>query len=135
RPMATQKVGFDGDLWFFTRLDSPKIFEIKKDQHVNLSYARPEKHVYVSISGRGEVVRNAAKHQQLWRPALRAWFPEGLSDPQLCLIRVRVDKAESWEFGAGRLVHAIGLVRALAGRKPFVPSGAQNQKIDLTRAA
>ena len=28
RPMSTQRAGFDGDLWFFTRASAPKVGEI-----------------------------------------------------------------------------------------------------------
>ena len=35
RPMSTQQVEFDGDLWFFTRADTPKAKEIQQDHQVN----------------------------------------------------------------------------------------------------
>ncbi|MEZ0390933.1 MAG: pyridoxamine 5'-phosphate oxidase family protein, partial [Pseudobdellovibrionaceae bacterium] len=34
RPMATQQVEFDGDLWFFSGKSTAKIRSIEKDQHV-----------------------------------------------------------------------------------------------------
>jgi general stress protein 26 len=43
RPMVTQKTDFDGDLWFFTRADSPKVDEVRRAEAVNLSYATPAK--------------------------------------------------------------------------------------------
>src|SRR2546421_1567661 len=68
RPMSTQQVEFDGDLWFFTGLDSGKVHEIRNDQHVNVSYADPKDNRYVSVSGRATIVRDREKAKQLWSP-------------------------------------------------------------------
>ena len=51
RPMATQQAEFDGTLWFFTSTTTAKVGEINRDRHVNVSFADPDKQVYVSASG------------------------------------------------------------------------------------
>ncbi len=114
RPMATQKTKFDGDLWFFTAANSPKVAEVFHDREVNVSYARPDKQRYVSVSGVAQLVRDRALIEQLWSPVYKAWFPDGLDDPNLALLRVRVDKAEFWETPSGMVVHLAGLAKALA---------------------
>ena len=43
RPMTTQQVEFDGDLWFFTNLHSPKVWETDQHRQVNVSFADPGK--------------------------------------------------------------------------------------------
>src|SRR5690242_20494485 len=82
RPMATQRTPFDGELWFFTDDESPKVAEIRKDQHVNVSYADADSNTYVSVSGRAMLVKDRAKAKELWNPLYKAWFPEGLDDPR-----------------------------------------------------
>jgi general stress protein 26 len=52
RPLATQQVAFDGDLWFVITADSPKVAEIALDPRVNVAYASPSKNTYVSVAGR-----------------------------------------------------------------------------------
>lgn len=53
RPMATQQTDFDGDLWFFTDSDSGKIYEIGRENHVNVSYADPsDKPLYLGFRHR-----------------------------------------------------------------------------------
>jgi general stress protein 26 len=113
RPMMTQEAEFDGELWFFTADPSPKTGEVRRDRQVNLSYMRPDKQRYVSVSGRAEVVRDRAKMEQLWRPALKAWFPNGLEDPELALLRVAVEHAEYWDSPSGKVVQLMGLASAL----------------------
>jgi len=39
RPMATQQVEFDGDLWFFTYDSTPKVDEIAQERQVNVAYS------------------------------------------------------------------------------------------------
>ncbi len=129
RPMATQDAEFDGSLWFFTRAEAPKVDEVRRDDHVNLSYAEPKSQQYVSVSGRAELVRDPSKIHELWNPLLKAWFPKGLDDPELALLRIDVDKAEYWDSHSSAMVHLIGFVKASVTGKPYEPG--QHEKIDL----
>lgn len=117
RPMANLKGGFDGDLWFVTRSTAPKAEEIKDNQHVNVAYVDPEAERFVSISGLASLVREPDKVQALWSRRLRAWFPGGKKDPELALIRVRIDRAEVWDSKTSTMVHLEGLGAVLAKRR------------------
>jgi general stress protein 26 len=121
RPMSTQKVEFDGDLWFFTNAASHKIDEIRDDSHVNVSYSAPEKQNYISVSGRASVVRDRAKMEELWNPVLKAWFPDGLDSPDIALLKVSVDSAEYWDSPSSTVAHAIGLAKALLTGEGYEP--------------
>ncbi|MGE0633028.1 MAG: pyridoxamine 5'-phosphate oxidase family protein [Pseudobdellovibrionaceae bacterium] len=94
RPMMTQEIEFDGDLWFFTSISSGKMFELESSQEVNVAYSSPEHSRYVSVSGQAEVVRDRAKAEELWNPLYKTWFKQGLEDPDLVLLKVKVDSAE-----------------------------------------
>jgi general stress protein 26 len=104
RPMATQDVDFDGTLWFFSQMSSEKVAEIMAYPQVNASYVSVEEHRYLSLSGRASVVQDPEKIKELWSPNYRAWFPRGLDDPELALIRVDVDKAGYWDMLSSRMV-------------------------------
>jgi general stress protein 26 len=121
RPMATQKEDFNGQLWFFTDAESGKVFEIEHDRHVNLSYADPSSSRYVSISGRASLVRDKAKVKELWSPAMKAWFPNGVDDPKIALLRIDVEQAEYWDTPGGTVVHAIGFVKATLTGERYQP--------------
>ena len=114
RPMSTQEMDFDGELWFFTSDDTHKVTEIEKDNRVNLAYSKPDDNVYLSISGRAEVVKDRAKIEELWSPVLKAWFPEGKDDPTLCLLKVSVEQAEYWDAPNSKIVQLFGMVKAIA---------------------
>jgi len=104
RPMATQELEYDGTLWFFTKAGSDKAGEILQSPQVNAGYASPEDHRYVSLSGRATVIRDAEKSRELWTPAQRTWFPLGLEDPELALLRVDVERAEYWDMLSSAMV-------------------------------
>jgi general stress protein 26 len=131
RPMMTQQTEFDGDLWFFSGLQSLKVHELQRDRHVNLSYAEPDDNRYVSVSGTAEVVQDRAKARQLWNPVYKAWFPKGLEDPDLGLVRVRVEKAEYWESPAGAVVQLVGFAKALASGERYQPGPGEHGKINV----
>lgn len=113
RPMATQEADAEGNLWFFTGLSTPKVSEIRQHQQVNISYASPEDQRYVSVSGSAEVLRDRQKIEELWNPLYRAYFPKGLDDPDLILLKVRVSEAEYWDAPSSRMVQIVGFVKGI----------------------
>jgi len=129
RPMSTQQADFDGDIWFFTSDQTHKVEELEKDDRVCVAYAKPDDQTYVSVSGRAEINRDKAKMKELWNPILKAWFPDGLDDPNLCLLKVNAEKAEYWDSSSGKLVQLAGFVKALVTGTSIDPG--ENKKIDL----
>lgn len=130
RPMHTHLDGpFEGTLWFFTKEHSTKVFEIDRDRHVNLSYACPKSQKYVSLTGQARLVHDRERTERMWTPAYKAWFPEGLDDPELALIRVEIDKGEYWDTAPGAVVHAVGYLKAALTGKPHEPAG--HDKVQL----
>lgn len=97
RPMMAQAPGFDGSLWFFSRFASGKVDEIRAGSQVNLSFSDPSDGRYISISGAAYVERDRKKMQELWSEIYRAWFPLGLDEPDLVLLRIEVSLAEVWD--------------------------------------
>jgi len=113
RPMTLQQVTFDGDLWFFSARDSNKTHQIQADPRVNVSF--DSRGSWVSLAGRAELLEVAdapTKAEELWSPLLKAWFPKGLEDPNICLIKVHADSAEYWEANGNRLVQLFTIAKA-----------------------
>lgn len=129
RPMRNMQIKEDGVIWFFTGYESAKSHELKQDSHVNLSYADPSNNLYVSVSGRASLSRDKAKIDELWNPAMKAWFPEGKDDPNVGLIKVTIDKAEYWDSPNSAVVHLYGVVKAAITGEPAHPG--ENKKINL----
>ena len=119
RPMAAPQVAFEGELWFFTVEDTPKVEEAQQHHQVNVSFADPEHQYYVSISGTATLARDRQKLEELWSPWFRTWFPQGLDEPNLALLKVDVEKAEYWDPPSSTMVQLYGVVKAtLTGKAP-----------------
>lgn len=128
RPMATQKRAAGADLWFVTMKGSPKLEEVRNDEHVNLSYYKDRTREWVSVSGRARVVEDRAKIRELYQPDWRAWFgDEGgeqdgtPDDPRMVLIGVDIDIAMFLEVNKPQPVVLFEVVKGIiTGSKPDV---------------
>ena len=96
---------------------------------MNVAYSNPDDSVYLSVSGRAEVVKDRAKIEELWSPVLKAWFPEGLDDPHLCLLKIPVEQAEYWDAPSSKIVQLFGMVKAIATGQEA--DYGENKKITL----
>lgn len=129
RPMWTQNKDFDGQLWFFTREHAPKVDEVERDQHISLAYSEPARDRYVSVTGTAKVVTDKEKMRELWDPSLKAWFPKGLEDPEIALLRVDVTQAEYWDTPNARMLQVVGFVKAVLTGQPLRPG--DHEKVNL----
>lgn len=118
RPMTSQDVEFDGSLWFFTRADAPKVSETEQHHKVNVSFSNPDASKFVSASGTAVLVRDRDKIQQYWKPIYKTFFPQGLEDPELALLRVDVESAEYWDAPGSKLGRLFNFVRARVTHDP-----------------
>ena len=113
--------------------DSAKVYEMKKDSQVNLSYSNPDSNVYASVSGKANAYRDQAKIDELWSEPMRGWFPKGKDDPNITILKVTIDKAEYWDSPSSLLCRAYAYVRAVVTgeaqqgrrREPARPGAAQ----------
>ncbi len=96
RPMKTQEVEFDGDLWFFTKRETDKYKEVLERPEVNVAYAGKS---YVSIRGKAEIVNDINKKKELWNVAYEKLLETSVDDPNVILIKVEAEAAEYWETG------------------------------------
>ncbi len=129
RPLGTQEVEFDGDLWFATGRDSDKVAEINANPQVNVSYASTNRNTYVSVAGHASIVVDQVKIDALWSPAMKLFFPGGKDDPNLCLIRVDVNSAEYWDGPGNFLGKALYIALTAVTSDPA--SLSENERFDL----
>lgn len=115
RPMATQKSAFDGTLWFFAGRSSHLVGCVERQPLVNVSYCDQARQRYVSVSGMATVVDHYTRRHDLWHADFATWFPKGVDDPDLVLLRIQVDHADYWESSAKILVRLVGFAQAILG--------------------
>lgn len=121
RPMTTQNRAIDEDdsLWFFMSAGSDTVADLLRDSQVNVAYADPDKQAYVSVAGQAQVVDDLQRKQALWSKMNEVWFKGGPTDPDLALVRVRIEHADYWDAPGNRLVRLYDMVMsALKGERP-----------------
>jgi len=119
RPMSTVQVDEDGNAWFFTNEFSEKIQEVSKDNSVYLIYSHPGKNVYVTVKGTSSVILDKKKITDLWSPLLKAWFPGGVDDPKLCLVKVVTEEAHYWNSSSSKMVVYFKMLKAIASKEQY----------------
>jgi general stress protein 26 len=133
RPMHGHQDREGGRLCFFTRLHSGKTDEISRFDKINLAYADVNSSTYVSVAGRGTISRDRDQMRSLWSPAVSAWFPKGLDDPELALIEVTPESAQYWDATSSTMRYLWETTAAnLTGREPNL---GENRKVELQRGA
>jgi general stress protein 26 len=97
-PMSKSgEITSDAILWFFTYASSHKVTEIEHHKQVNVSFSSIEQQRYVSISGTAQLVKDRKKLRELWKPELQTWFPKGLDEPDIALLKVNINQANYWD--------------------------------------
>jgi general stress protein 26 len=130
RPMsANGEIDRSGNLWFFTSASSHKVSEIEAAPKVNVSFADPKNQHYVSISGVAELVRDRQRIDELWKPEFKMWFPEGKDDPEVALLRIKMEKAEFWDSPSSTIGYAFSFVSALVTGEQ--PDFGENKKLEF----
>lgn len=132
RPMSTQETEPDGTLWFFTFANSEKAGELAKQPKVNLSYSNPSGNVFVSVSGDGEIIEDKEKMKELWKPALKIWFPYGLETRNIALLKVKIHEAEYWDSSENRMVALFKMVKSIF--KGQSADAGEHEKVDLRKS-
>lgn len=100
RPMSNNGlVEYDGDSWFFTYRDTPKVYHITADPHVELAYIATDRGTWVSIEGSAEVVEDEQRKRDLWGEDLGQWFEGGPDDDGIVLLKVTAERIHAWADG------------------------------------
>jgi len=120
RPMSNNKqVDFNGDLWFFTYEKTHKILEIEGKNEVSVAFSDVGNSIYLVLQGKGYLIKDKAKISELWKPELKVWFPKGLKEPGIALLKVDSTSAELWEGPSNFLSKLYTFGKALITGKKY----------------
>ena len=127
RPMTTlNRDERGGVLWFFMSRTGEPALDIETTPEVNVSYSDPGRDAYVSVSGTARMVNDPAQKNALWSPLAQAWFPGGVSDPDLALIAVTINHAEYWDVKTNKATKIFEMAKAaMTGTPPTLGEHGQ----------
>jgi general stress protein 26 len=110
RPMSTQEVDEQGNIWFFSGKNSHKNAEIKAHDITELYYAHPGDEKYLYVKGKSEIYTDKNKIEELWNPIIKAWFEKGKDDPNLTVIKVIPHQAYYWDNKHGKMIQFLSIL-------------------------
>jgi general stress protein 26 len=96
RPMVVQEVDHEGCVWFFLGRCSALANDLRNHSHVAVASAEHGQMAYVSVSGIAHPCEDRIKASHLWKEEYLTWFPLGVADPDLLLVRVAAITVECW---------------------------------------
>lgn len=97
---------------------------------MNISYAEPNDSLFVSVSGTASIVDDRAKIAELWTPMAKAWFPQGVDDPNLALLKLDVVRGEYWDSSSTKMVQLYILTKAVLSGTPPTDLG-EHRKVEM----
>jgi len=118
RPMATSAIDNDGTLWFFSKKSSDKNIQLEHNQQVDLLYMDSGKHHYLVLTGYADIVFDEVKAKKIWSPINKAWFEDGIDDPELTMLKVVPAEGHYWDTKNGKLISTIKMaISAVTGKE------------------
>ena len=123
RPLTCQQIDNEGNMWFFTSDEAAFTHDLLHHPEVNLSFSRPDHNLYLSVTGRAYLLRDRAKARELWSPLVRTWYPGGLEDQHLALVRVKIESAEYWDASTSKMKQLFHFAKAAISGRATVDIG------------
>ncbi len=124
RPMTV--LDQDGSrLSFLTDRTADWMEDMTENEQVAVVISDPDDSTFVSLTGTARVSEDKETLDELWSPALEAWF-DGRDDPKLIALHVDVHAGEYWDgpgTGAGRALRGLAGIVTGDGRKTMGEQG------------
>jgi general stress protein 26 len=114
RPMSAQEVDDEGNIWFFSDINSDKNREVNQDNAVQLIFSHPGKSSYMIVNGEAEISTDRARIEELWSPAAKIWFEQGKDDPDISLIKVNTKSAYYWDTDGNKMINFFKFLASVA---------------------
>ncbi len=129
RPMGINKIDDDGTMWFFTKASSEKVDEIQESKIVSIAIVNESSQNYLMIHGTATLVNDKAKMKELWSSIMKAWFPLGLDDPDMTLIKVSPSEVNYWDNSSSKMVVLFNMLKTIVTGKEYAEG--EHGKINL----
>jgi general stress protein 26 len=81
------------------------------------------------VKGTCSLVIDKKKMEELWDPALKNWFPQGLEDPKICLVKVATETAYFWNHASSKMGLLFQMIRSITKGDQYKET--EKGKLDL----
>lgn len=116
--VAGNPAQFGGTLWFITDRRSRKVAEINDGAETTVVFQNDERGTYAHMRGSATVVEDRRRLAELYTADQRTWFPEGLDDPHMTLVRFDVSDADYWDGHSSMVRRTVAYLTAVVTGEP-----------------
>jgi general stress protein 26 len=128
RPMAISDVDEKGNIWFFTKERFHWVDELEEDKTVSLAVINEADNTYLMIHGNASLSDDQEKMKELWKPTMKAWYPKGLDEADIILLKVEPEDVHYWDSDSSNMVVLFKMVKAIIKGEEF----SDGEKGELT---
>ncbi len=122
QPMTHFADAESASVWFITSRQTDLAKSVASGQPAQHCVSSKDQSAFASLTGTLQQIEDDAKLEELWSPVVAAWFPEGRKDPDVCLLRLKLDQAAIWVATSSALNFGFEIARAnlVADHQPDV---------------
>ncbi len=97
---------------------------------VNLAFSDESSATFTSITARATLSNDRHRKEALWTVMARPWFPQGVDDPDLALLRLEPIKAEIWDGPDSSVLRMVAMAASVAAGKPMGLGDHETHKLE-----
>jgi general stress protein 26 len=115
------------DAYLITDTDSVKVDEIDKNPHALLTFQSAKQ--FASVKGEITIDHDRAMLETMWKEVWKVWFPKGIADPRIALLKFMAHEGEYWDnAGLKGLKYVFDATKAyISGERPKSDSDRHNK--------
>ena len=115
---------FNGSVWFITDRRSRKVAAIENGATTALLFQNDRDGAYLHLTGSAAVVEDPERLKDLYTPVQRTWFPDGVDDPHITLLRFDATEANYWDGHASYVKLALAYAKSVVTGAPGASGNA-----------
>jgi len=81
---------------------------------VNLAFSDEVRSTFTSVTAHATLSHDRQRKEELWSVMARPWFPHGVEDPDLAVLRLEPVKAEIWDGPDSSVIRMLALAALAA---------------------
>ncbi len=117
RPMTVESVDDSGNLWFLSSRTSHINQQVTVDSQVQLFFTNPGTAEFLTLEGTATISDDPELRKTHWTPIAKTWFPEGVDDPNLTVIKVNPREGYYWDTKHGKTLSTLKImIGAVTGK-------------------
>ncbi len=105
-------------MYFISGGEGSQVDAMLNDKMVSVSMSDKSQKIYIVIKGKCTLTKSKAKIKLFWNSMTDLWFPKGLENSDVSLIKMDFDTLECWDSSGNLIIKAIDMLVAKINKRP-----------------